>query len=260
MPENNDYLSQLMARVNERLNESDASGKPSGPDRSTDDGPIKPHVFTSGGRFDDVPAPEEEVNEVPAETPETETPEKPQETAAETAEEDDYDQEDYTEDYEEDLPQDSEKADEATFSFSPDGDDYSRKDVDGPKDSEDILDWNVSEDVEKYLTSDKTPGGSIFSDIPKEKKSARTKRQEKRRLKANTRQLMDNNSGKRRGCFSAVFHALLTLILIAITILAVLYVLQTIADVTILDVDKIISYVTEKVSSLIQYLAEKFSK
>ena len=259
MPENNDYLSQLMARVNERLNETDASGKPSGADRS-DDGPVKPHVFTTGGRFDDVPAPEEEEKAVPEEMPAPAAQPQPQQNVTEEEEEEEYDQEADTEDYEEDLPEDSEKADEATFSFSPDGEDYSRKDADGPKDSEDILDWNVSEDVEKYLTSDRTPSGSIFSDIPKEKKSARAKRQEKRRLKANTRQLMDNNSGRRRGCFSAIFHALLTLILIAITILAVLYVLQTIADVTILDVDKIISYLTQKVSSLIQYLAEKFSK
>ena len=102
--------------------------------------------------------------------------------------------------------------------------------------------------MEKYLTSDRT-SGSIFSDIPKEKKC----------LKANTRQLMDNNNGKRRGCFSAIIHTIFILILIVLTILAVLYILQTIADVTILDVDKIIAYLTQKVSSLIQLISSKFS-
>ena len=66
MPENNDYLSQLMARVNERLNESDpGSGKTAGAERQSDDGPVKPHVFTTGGRFDDVPASNEEEEKTP---------------------------------------------------------------------------------------------------------------------------------------------------------------------------------------------------
>ena len=259
MPETNDYLSQLMARVNERLNESETSGSQSGTGRASDDGPVKPHVFTTGGRFDDVPAAEEENKETPAEESKPTAAPQPEPKVTEPEEEEEpYDQEDDPEDYEEDLPQDTQKTDEATFSFSPDGEDYSRKDVDGPRDSEDILDWNVSEDVEKYLTSERN--GSIFSDIPKEKKTARARRQEKRRLKANTRQLMDSNSGKRRGCFSAVFHLILILILVSLTILAVLYMLQTIADVTILDVDKIIAYITQKVSALIQYLAQKFTK
>ena len=252
MPENNDYLSQLMARVNERLNESDpGSGKTAGAERQSDDGPVKPHVFTTGGRFDDVPASNEEEEK----TPPVQT--QPQQTA-EPEEEEPYDEEDDQDDYEEDLPQNLQKPDEATFSFSPEGEDYSSKDADGPKDSDDILDWNAQDDVEKYLTSDRT-SGSIFSDIPKEKKSRRAIRQEKRRLKANTRQLMDNNNGRRRGCFSAIIHTILILILIVLTILAVLYILQTIADVTILDVDRIIAYLTQKVSSLIQLISSKFS-
>ena len=267
MPDNNDYLSQLLERVNQKLNDPESEKKPGGSPAPASGAPIQPTVFTSGGRFDSVPAPvQEEENVRKDEIPSfdfsgTDVPVRPvipdepkQEYAVtedeEEVEEEDDDQDDYQDDHEEDLPQDTEKADQKTFSLSPDNE-SSFQPAEVQEGSENVFDWNVSEDVEKYLSSGDS--GSIFEQMPENagKKSLKAKRAEKRKLKENTRQLMDRNSGARRGCFGMFFHLIFLLIMVALTVLAVLYVLQTIADVTIIDVNSIISSVIAKISELL---------
>ena len=71
MPDNNDYLSQLLERVNQKLNDSEDDGKPASPSVSAPNEPLKPRVFTSGGRFDNVPSsdPQPEEEKKPSATP-----------------------------------------------------------------------------------------------------------------------------------------------------------------------------------------------
>ena len=240
MPDNNDYLSQLMSRADRRLGEPEAEEK-TGPDNEPANAPVKPRVFTSGGRFDDVPS--SDVGQEASAAEEVNNNTAPEES--------EYAEEDPAVIHEEHDEEHTVETDKATFSFSAESESIPQAQNGPDEDEENVFDWNVSEDVEKYLTPKK--GDSIFSDIPSEgKKSRKAKRAEKRRLKENTRQFMDKNSGEQRGCFSAFFHLLLSLALVALTILAVLYVMQTIADVTIIDVNKIISFLTQKVMAFIE--------
>ena len=275
MPDNNDYLSQLLERVNQKLNDSEDDGRPASPSVSAPNEPLKPRVFTSGGRFDNVPSsdpqPEEEKKPAaapvaavsPASAPAAPVHEavsaKPQVPATDTEEDEEDDQYDYPEDNEEDPSRNPEKTDEKTFSLSPDSTGSPQPADDPEKESENVFDWNVSEDVEKYLSSG--DGASIFERMPEktEKKSGKARRAERRKLKENTRQLMDRNSGERRGCFGTFFHLVFILIMVALTILAVLYVLQTIADVTIIDINSILTNFMAKVSELLaKYLPSIF--
>ena len=249
MPDTNDYLSQLLARVDKKLNENEG-----GRDAS-DTGSSEPRqtvVFTGTGRFDDVPYSGANDEPKPSSVPSG----KEEEAPVREAQSDEREEVSHAEEYPEEahpqtVPRDLEKTDEKAFSFSPDG-----KAADQPQDDqgdkpEDVFEWNVSEDMEKYLSSG--DGETIFDKMASssEKKSGRARRAEKRMLKENTRQLMDRNSGAKRGCFGAFFHVILVALLVAFTILAVLYVLQTIADVTIIDINSILKDVSDWVADLI---------
>jgi len=261
MPDTNDYLSQLFARAEKRLNETSPDkeqGHSTVSASSSDKEPVMPRVFVSGGRFDDLPSAEHDDSEdEPAETAqetvidETETSDSTEEVTADV-------QEDDTDNYEEDLPEIDTQDSGNPITFSLDSETPGQPGDDPSEDQENVFNWNVSEDVENYLTPSKKD--SIFSDIPDDsgRSTRKRRRAEKRRLKENTRQLMDRNSGRRRGCFSAFFHLILTLLLVALTILAVLYALQIIADITIIDINKILSTVTEWVSGFITDLTERF--
>ena len=256
MPDTNDYLSQLLARVDKKLSDSESGEKPasSAPESSE---PAEQKVFTSGGRFDDVPfagQPEEETAPaVTAPAPEASPAEEApvHETVPAAEEEFEYAEETIEEANPQEVPRDLEKTVKKTFSFTPDSETADQPRDDAGNETEDVFEWNVSEDVEKYLSSG--DGSTIFDKMtaPSEKKTGRAKRAEKRLFKENTRQLMDSNSEARRGCFGTFFHIIFIVLLVAFTILAVLYVLQTIAGVTILDIDSILNSAAAAVAKLI---------
>ncbi len=291
MPDTNDYLSQLLNRVDKKLSESqgESSSSPSSSSSGTVE-PIRPKVFTSNGRFDSVPSGRDtsaEERPAPAPAPQAAEPEpeQPRVTRTEQAvpspeppaapviaavplpgkpeevEDDEDDEEGNTLDYEEDLPFNNTRTDEKTFSLSADNEVQAQpSEAQTKEQAEDVFNWNVSEDVEKYLSSG--DGGSIFERAPRrpEKKSLKARMAERRKLKENTKQLMDRNSGAKRGCFGTFFHLVFLLLLVALTILAVLYVLQTIAEVTIIDVDSIIAQALEWLNKVITPILAKFKK
>ena len=247
MPETNDYLAQLLARVDKKLNDGTGESAPAQEPETSE--PEAPKVFTSAGRFEGVPSAEQH-DEEPAAAPKEERPDPFFSPDAAAQEVDDNDKEAPADDHQETVQKNSEKTDKKTFSFTPVG-----KPADLPKDepgdeTEDVLDWDVSEDAEKYLTSG--DGHTIFDKMADNvgKKSRRAARAERRMLKENTRELMDRNSGARRGCFGTFFHIIFLLLLIALTVLAVLYVLQTIAGITIIDINSILNSVTDAISKL----------
>ncbi|MBR5045343.1 MAG: hypothetical protein IKX72_01720 [Oscillospiraceae bacterium] len=255
MPDTNDYLSQLLARVDKKLSDSEAGDKPSSPAAPEPSEPAEQKVFTSGGRFDDVPyagQPEEETKpSAPAlkVEPEEETPAPS--TEPEVREELEYAQEAPEEAHPQTVQRDLEKTVKKTFTFASDSETAAQPGDEPGNETEDIFDWNVSEDVEKYLSSG--DGSTIFDKMtaPAEKKTGRAIRAERRLFKENTRQLMDSNSEERRGCFGTFFHIIFILLLVAFTVLAVLYVLQTIAGITIIDINSILASATAEITDLI---------
>ena len=67
----------------------------------------------------------------------------------------------------------------------------------------------------------------------------RATKAEKRRLSLSRKALMDKENGKKPSVLKVIFRALGFLILVLLTILVVLYLLQLIADVTIIDLDAV---------------------
>lgn len=83
-----------------------------------------------------------------------------------------------------------------------------------------------------------------------EQEVRRNTRAEKKRLKQSRRALMDKESGKREGLFRGLFGFIWFMLVVLVTIFVVLYLLQLIADVEIINLTEIWNYVKDLAESI----------
>lgn len=84
---------------------------------------------------------------------------------------------------------------------------------------------------------------STHSSVEQNEKSKEELREEKRRAREVRRALVNKQNGTSRGIIGEILYIILFIILVILTIFAVLYLLQTIAGVQILDVESLFNRV-----------------
>ena len=83
------------------------------------------------------------------------------------------------------------------------------------------------------------------------REEARARREEKRRARELRKALVDKENGSGRGLIGEILYVILFILLVAVTILAVLYLLQTIAGIKIIDVESLFDLVFRWISNKI---------
>ncbi len=83
------------------------------------------------------------------------------------------------------------------------------------------------------------------------REEARARREEKRRARELRKALVDKENGASRGLIGEILYVILFVLLVAVTILAVLYLLQTIAGIKIIDVESLFDLVFHWISNKI---------